>query len=312
MPEPAERWWDELRQDAERPPASPRSRTPLIAGLLAAAVLSGGLAMWLASPDRGGFRNPDVVRVQPRLMPVRIAPSAADPEQVRRAYEDFTNVYAASGAPGLARFGDSCAASLKGDPRILDFCLAFDLVADTVQGDGAGEGRDEARRVALVRAALPPGAEPDARIAEVRRLMRQVSGVPEAPGPPARVTRAIAPRPQAPARANLQKAAAKAPLQTARAQPAVARRADPCAGKPRADRMVCAFPALAAQHRQMRAAYDRALAAGADPLEIDRAQAEWREQRNAAHDSKQLSALYAQRIRELSAAARRVPEEPPS
>ena len=52
--------------------------------------------------------------------------------------------------------------------------------------------------------------------------------------------------------------------------------------------------------------------AGADPLEIDRGQAQWRERCDAAHDRAQLSVLYTQRIRELSRAGRRPPEEPPS
>jgi hypothetical protein len=314
MPDPSDGWWEEMRQGAAQPPpageASPRARAPVILGAVAALALSGGLAWWLASPERPAFRNSPVVQVQPRsAAPVRVAALSADPEQVRRAYADFTTVYSTSGAGGVARFSESCADSLKADPRILDFCLAFDLFADSVAEPA---GQDASSRIALVQAALPSGAQPDARIAEVRRLMRQVTGVPESPPAAPKLQQAIAPPPARPPRANLQKASAPVPLRTP-ASPIRTARADPCRGKPTADRLVCAYPALAAQHRRMRAAYDHALAAGADPLAIDRAQAEWREARAATGDRARLYALYERRIRELTAAARKPPpEEPPS
>jgi uncharacterized protein YecT (DUF1311 family) len=71
-----------------------------------------------------------------------------------------------------------------------------------------------------------------------------------------------------------------------------------------ADRLVCARPALAAQDREMRRAYDRALAAGADRLAIDAGQARWRGRRDRTTSEADLARLYARRIAELDAAAR--------
>jgi uncharacterized protein len=68
--------------------------------------------------------------------------------------------------------------------------------------------------------------------------------------------------------------------------------------------LVCSEPALAAQDRRMRAAYAHALAAGANRLEIDRAQARWHGARDRATEPRQLAQLYAQRIAALEAAAR--------
>jgi uncharacterized protein len=91
---------------------------------------------------------------------------------------------------------------------------------------------------------------------------------------------------------------------------AVARRKIPREGldcgaaRARVDRWVCASPSLSAQHRQMRAAYERALAAGASRLAVDRGQARWRAVRAHADSRSELSDLYVQRIRALNAAAR--------
>ncbi len=71
-----------------------------------------------------------------------------------------------------------------------------------------------------------------------------------------------------------------------------------------ADRLVCERPTLAAQDLAMRQAYDRALAAGADRLKIDRAQAQWRGRRDRATSEQDLTQLYASRIAELDRAAR--------
>jgi hypothetical protein len=87
---------------------------------------------------------------------------------------------------------------------------------------------------------------------------------------------------------------------------AMRRPSGPCrAPRLEADRLVCRQPALAAQDRAMRAAYARALAAGAAGLEVDRDQARWREARDRASDERQLARLYARRTAELEAAARR-------
>jgi len=80
-----------------------------------------------------------------------------------------------------------------------------------------------------------------------------------------------------------------------------ARRAPAC----HASRMVCASPRLLAQDRRMRRAYDRALAAGADRLAVDRAQARWRATLTRTGSAARAAQLYDRRIRELEAIARR-------
>jgi uncharacterized protein YecT (DUF1311 family) len=318
MPGHADPWWDELKEDAGLP-RPPRDRTPIVVGAIAAVAISGGLAWWLASPSESRFENPPAARTAPFAEPVRIAAASADREQVRRAYEDFAAVYAASGTPGLARFTESCAASLQSDPRILDFCLAFDLFADAVTAEEA-PGKAQARRLALVQIALPGATAPDARIEDVRRLMRQVSGVPERPAAAPLVEKAIdAPAQRGPA-AGLTKATAREPVRTPPPRRAAAPAAKSAAipyrcrlAQTTADQLVCANPALETQHRRMRQAYEAALAAGADPLEIDRVQATWRAARDGADSRTELSALYARRIRELNAeAAKDHPETPPT
>lgn len=71
-----------------------------------------------------------------------------------------------------------------------------------------------------------------------------------------------------------------------------------------ADRLVCGRPELGELDLKMRAAYDRALAAGADRLKVDRAQAQWRGRRDRATSEDELSQLYARRIAELDRTAR--------
>ena len=116
--------------------------------------------------------------------------------------------------------------------------------------------------------------------------------------PPVRrpaVTAAHAVRPHAPARAPIAVVAARRPPLSCRA-PSVA-----------ADRLVCSEPALASLDRRMRAAYARAIAAGADRLEIDRAQARWHGVRDRTTEPGQLAQLYTRRIADLEAAAARPP-----
>lgn len=321
----ADAWWNDLKQEAELPREPTRSRSPVILGGLAALVASGALAWWLATPQDAGFRNPQVTQVRPQVEPARNAAVAADPEQVRRAYDEFTTVYADSGAEGLARFRASCEASLEGDRRILDFCLAFDLFAATVLAEGEPAGNAEARRLAMVQASLPAGADPGARIEAVRRLMRTASGLPEAT--PVETAAQPEPAPAAPAVQTVsgRPPAAVAGVAKPGVRPAAGRAPRACRlGATTADRIVCANPALEAQHRRMRLAYERALAAGADPLLVDRAQAQWRAARDATVNRNQLTSLYSRRIRELETAARapprptqpaaaptKAPEEPP-
>lgn len=295
----AEAWWDDLRQEAEAPPPAPppRRRGAVIAGAAAAVLASAGLAWWLSAPGEPRRQTPVLAeRVPGKPTPARLASAAADEEQVRRAYEEFGLVYANSGAPGLQRFAESCVQSLKGDPRILDFCLAFDMFAETV-APSEPAGKPEARRIALAQAALPPGADPGRRIEEVRRLMRVASGLPSRP-PPGEAAE------DAPEEVSTARPAPAAPPRKAAAPPAKAQASRACRLQPTpADRLLCAYPGLKTQERRLKDAYERALASGADQLEIDRGQAEWRALRNAAGTRGELRALYDRRIRELNAAA---------
>ncbi|MGA0607695.1 hypothetical protein ACO2Q0_17015 [Phenylobacterium sp. VNQ135] len=321
-------WWDDLRQEAELPPP-PRSRWPMAAGVLAAAAVAGGVGWWLASPSKTYFDNPAVAPAPAQT--VRAAAPAADAEQVRRAYEEFRLVYANSGVDGLNRFNESCEASLRADARILDFCLAFDLFSATVgASDAEAAGKAQARRMTMVQTAAP-GADPDARLSEVRGLMRDAAGIrtaqaetaapaasvaaagstPAAPAP-VQMARAPAPRPE-PARTAV--AATPAPVRAARTVPP--RKAAPAGQACRmkstpAERLMCANPALRVQERRMKAAYERALAAGADPLAVDAGQAQWRAERNAADSRGELADLYARRTRELNQAAEAAARTPPT
>lgn len=295
MPEVADAWWEDLKQEAELPPPPPaRPLAPIILTTLAAALIIGVAAWWLSTPGRTYFDNP-ALRAAP-AQPVRVASGAADAEQVRRAYEEFGLVYANSGPDGLARFSESCAESLRSDPRILDFCLAFDLFTAAVAEEPAPTDAADARHVALVRAAAP-GVDPTRRIAEVRRLMRAATGLQTASAGSENAAS------QAELRAAVQ--ADARPVRLAKAEPPrKARAADACRGAPTpADRLICATPTLKVQERRMKAAYERALAAGADPLSIDRGQAEWRAERDGVEDRATLAELYARRTRELNEAA---------
>jgi len=105
---------------------------------------------------------------------------------------------------------------------------------------------------------------------------------------------------------------APAPARVARAAALARTRANPCYDlTTAAERLVCGYPTLAAQDRQLRAAYDRALSAGADRRDLDRAQALWREASQNTSDRQALSERYSRRIRELEAAATPPPPPPP-
>jgi len=115
------------------------------------------------------------------------------------------------------------------------------------------------------------------------------------------------------------------PIRLAKAEPAVhtptkakpapvepsPAKASTCKGEPTpADQTVCSSRALTARHQQMREAYERAINAGADPLLIDRDQAEWRIRRNGVSNRETLAKLYDRRIRELNTAAARATMAP--
>jgi hypothetical protein len=102
------------------------------------------------------------------------------------------------------------------------------------------------------------------------------------------------------------------PVRVARATASARSRSNPCYDlTTAAERLVCGYPSLAAQDRQLRAAYDRALSAGADRRDLDRGQALWREASQNVSDRQALSERYARRIRELEAAATPPPPPPP-
>lgn len=105
---------------------------------------------------------------------------------------------------------------------------------------------------------------------------------------------------------------APGPVRVARAAPSMKRdRTNPCYDLPTAaERLVCGYPTLAAQDRQLRAAYERALAAGADRRDLDRTQAQWRDASSDVSDRAVLGDRYARRIRELEAVASAAPPPP--
>jgi hypothetical protein len=193
----------------------------------------------------------------------------------------------------------------------------------------------EARRLALARDALLGQDQPADRIAGLQRLMRRVSLGDAEAAPPREATpvRRVGSEPRAaPVKARIVKAtkANRPPPRSARrnairvatappmdptpppaadpilvlaAPPARPLTADACqAPQTRADRLVCANRDLAAAHERMRQAYERALAAGADPLQIDREQARWRATRDAARiRPAAMARLYERRIEDLEA-----------
>lgn len=297
MAEPARSWWDEMRQEAETPPAPPPrrpSRAATVGAAAVAAVVAVGLGWWLTGSDTDTFRNPETTRLQSAaaVQP----PAEVDLDQVRRGLDDF-RATAPNGPESVARFRDSCEAQARADGRLLDFCLAFDLLA-------APDVVDEARRLALVEAAVPAEPAPIRRIEAVRAALSAMGAQP-----------AVAPQAQPPAEASPPTIVASRPSKPIPPRPKPVKTAaapDPCRSLPTADRLVCTSPALKAQHSRMRAAYESALENGANPLAIDQAQARWRAQRSAARTPKDLSDLYAKRIAELKAAAEEARLTPPS
>jgi hypothetical protein len=327
-----------MGETAQTLPRRPRSGA--VVGAVLAALASGGLAWWLSADDEPqGLALPPAAA--PQSPPKLLASARADEAQVLRAYEQYQSVYAELGADGLVRFSQDCAKALAGDPRILDYCLAFDMYAAAAPGaTQAPWFRDaEARRLALARDALAGQDLAADRIAGLQRLMRRVSlaeaeaeaapareatpvgrvvSVPRAAPVEGRIVKATKanPPPARPARRNAIRVATATPMDPAprpaadpilvlAAPPAPPLAANACqAPRTRADRLVCANRDLAAAHERMRQAYERALAAGADPLRIDREQATWR----AARDSVRarpaaMARLYERRIQDLEARA---------
>jgi len=183
---------------------SPRG-LPILGAVIALAV-SGGLFWWLAAPHDDGSGPTPAARSAPKA--AIHAPAQPDPAQVRQAFQAVQDAYADGGPDGLARADADCAAALKADARVLDYCLAFDLFATAVT-PGVGRRDAESARLAQARAALAPGVDPAARLSQVRALMREASlgeasrqqamaakppVRPSAPHPPARLATAASPR----------------------------------------------------------------------------------------------------------------------
>lgn len=134
------------------------------------------------------------------------------------------------------------------------------------------------RPAAAIAAAAPAAGAPRAMVARVEPVPPAAAGV--AP-PPIRAA-APSPPPERPA----------------------PRRLDPCAAPPTpADRLLCNDLGLNLLDHEMRDAYGRAMAAGADPVALRDSQAAWRRARDPTGDPRALAQLYGRRIRELKAQA---------
>lgn len=297
-------------------PSAARRRWGVVAGALAAALASAALAWWLSAPERPAAAPP-VVAEAPRP-PVLRASAAADEDQVRQAYEQVQTVYATTGVDGLARFARTCGEALAKDPRVLDYCLAFEMFAAAVAPPQGEAGRwfaeGQARRLALARAALPAGVDPAQRIVQVEQLMRRASGAEAV----VRVVpvREAAPAPQPKAHppvhetAKVAAAKQKARLAIARktAKTPAAPKQDRCARvSSAAERVLCANPDIEAADARLRRAYGQALEEGADPIRLARDQAEWRQARDQAASRDAMARVYAQRIEELEREAPDIP-----
>src|SRR5262249_23235808 len=147
---------------------SPRRRRrglPLV-GALAAIAASAGLVWWMTPPGKVA-RPPTapLAKVAPPSVTFPKAPGTPDRAQVPRAFDDVQDAYADGGAQGLAQADAYCAAALKTDGRVLDYCLAFDLYAAAVAPEIGRSEAVDSTRLAQARAALPAGADPAARLA---------------------------------------------------------------------------------------------------------------------------------------------------
>jgi hypothetical protein len=291
------------------PAARPREprRTPALGaviGAVAAALASLGLAYWISgSEDRSlpfGTAPTPALRVY--------APLEPDAGQVARAYGQLQEIYAEHGLAGVTAFSRACAAGVTSNPGMLDFCLAFDIYADSLEADDeaarAWQTHAGQRDLALTQSVLAPGQDAGARMAAVGLLARQASlAAPEVVAPPA-PTQASAPpaaKPAVPSAAARKTAAAR---QTAAAR---ARAVAACRKRgPPARRVVCPSPALRQADLRMRRAYQRAAASGVDSHRLASDQARWRAQVNAAAPNRAAVArLYARRTATLQAQAKR-------
>ena len=161
----------------------------------------------------------------------------------------------------------------------------------------AGAGLGWALNLPGRQIALPSLAEaPPARPAEPRAALALATYA-----PPARPAAAPAPAPAAPTPAP-----APAPTAASAATDATATVEEPaqhnaCYDLPSpGERLACGFPAVAARQKRMQAAYDAAVAAGADPAALG--QTAWVQAANRTWDRQALMDKMEGRIREIQAA----------
>lgn len=160
---------------------------------------------------------------------------------------------------------------------------------------------------ALGRAPSPP-AEPKAAVAAAttpippRLVAAPVAPTPVAPTPVVSAPVVSAPEPSAPTPAI---AAERPPAPVAKPDKVVKTKVAPRPAQAcRSNSVICSSPQLMAQEQRMRRAYDQALAAGADPLAVDEAQARWRTSLAKTASRAGAAQLYDRRIRELETAGR--------
>jgi hypothetical protein len=266
-------------------------RLGVVLGALAAGLASAGVVYWMGVGSHRPAPAPSGLAA-----PVGYAPARPDPDQVMRAYEQLQEVYGARGTSGVTSFARSCANAVRADPGMLDFCLAFDLYAAALGRDeaavGAWRAEAESRDLALARSVLPAGEDAAARLAEVGAMARKVSldAFPTAAG--SKAARPATPRTGAhhgvaPRRAATASGIACGPRAT------------------RAQRTVCASPALRDADQRMRRAYRQALAAGAGAGRLAREQARFHAEVDAvAPDRAAMARLYHRRTQALERIAR--------
>lgn len=293
--------------ERDRPPARPRGRRlGVAAGAAAAALVSAGLVYWISTGEDHSLSDAEPAKTataQPAYAPAR-----ADAGQVARAYEQLQEIYADQGTTGVMGFARSCADSLRADPGVLDFCLAFDIYAASLEGEDpqarAWQAQAGARDLALARSVLPPGQDAAARLAQVRELARQTSL--EAPPAPEAAAPGQPVQPAAPAPPATGTPATAAPTAAAAAKPVHAGQRACRQRATAAQRTVCASPALREADRRLRLAYRRALAAGVDPRRLAHDQARFRAAVNAAAPNRAAVArLYHHRTRALELQVRK-------
>jgi hypothetical protein len=279
-------------------------RVGVAAAVTLAALVSAGLVYWIgAGQDRG---PPSAAETGGPSSPTHaaFAPPRPDAGQVARAYEQLQEIYADQGGQAVMDFGRACAGSLRGDPGMLDFCLAFDTYAASLESEDeavrAWQAQSGARDLALAQSALPPGADAAGRLAQVSALARQadIDGVaperqrsPAAPAVGGQAHAAGAPAAGRTAKAEMRKTAQACRLRATAAQ-----------------RMICASPALEGADSRLRMTYRRALAAGVSPSRLAQDQALFRSAVNAAGaDETAVARLYHRRTRALEEQIRALP-----